>query len=134
MARCNRARRLDAEQGSAVVEFVFVGALLTILMLSVMQLALALHVRNTLIDAAAEGARFAALADTELQDGEDRTRRLITVAVGSTYAEAVSASVADRDGASIVTIVVRAPFPVLGLLGAPGTLEVQGHAVLETLA
>lgn len=132
--RRSRSRRLDADHGSAVVEFVFVGALLTVLMLSVLQLALALHVRNTLIDAAAEGARFAALADTELQDGEDRTRRLIAVAVGSSYAEAVSASVSDRDGASIVTILVRAPLPILGLIGAPGTLEVQGHAVLETLA
>ncbi|WP_395983304.1 TadE/TadG family type IV pilus assembly protein, partial [Clavibacter michiganensis] len=39
-----------------------VGALLVVLALSVVQLALALHVRTTVLDAAAEGARTAALA------------------------------------------------------------------------
>lgn len=108
--------------------------MLTILMVSVIQLALALHVRNTLIDAASEGARFAALADTELSQGEERTRELITVAVGGQYAEGVHASLADRSGVEIVTVEVRAPLPIIGLVGAPGLLEVQGHAVLETLS
>jgi len=40
-----------------------VGALLTVLTLSVLQLGLALHIRNTVQDAAAEGARYGALAD-----------------------------------------------------------------------
>lgn len=108
--------------------------MLTVLMLSVVQLALALHVRNTAIDAASEGARFAALADTELQDGEERTRQLIAIAVGDSYAGAVTSSIDHRDGTAIVTIVVRAPLPVLGLIGVPGVLEVQGHAVLEELS
>ncbi|BDZ44332.1 TadE/TadG family type IV pilus assembly protein [Naasia aerilata] len=43
------------DEGSAPVEFVLVGALLTLLVLSVLQLGLALHVRNTVTDAAAEG-------------------------------------------------------------------------------
>jgi len=129
-----RGLDIRRDDGSAVAEFVFVGAMLTILMMSVVQLALALHVRNTLIDAAAEGARFAALADTELSEGEDRTRRLITIAVGDAYAQTVQASLADRSGASIVTVEVRAPLPVLGLIGAPGLLEVQGHALLESLS
>lgn len=54
------------DRGSAPVEFVLVGALLTLLTVSVLQFALALHVRSTLIDAAAEGARHAALADSSL--------------------------------------------------------------------
>ncbi|MET0782884.1 MAG: TadE/TadG family type IV pilus assembly protein, partial [Leifsonia flava] len=65
------------ERGSAVVEFTLVSVLLTTLALAVVQLALALHVRNTVIDAAAEGARYAALADNTLADGEERTRMLI---------------------------------------------------------
>ncbi|MEG0162068.1 MAG: pilus assembly protein, partial [Aurantimicrobium sp.] len=36
------------ESGSAVVEFVFVGILLTFLTLGILQLGLALHVRNTI--------------------------------------------------------------------------------------
>lgn len=128
-----RTRLLRGEDGSAVAEFVFVGAILAVLMMSVVQLALALHVRNTLIDAAAEGARFGALADTELLDGADRARQLIAVAVGSGYTEDVHATLVDRGGADLVTVTVRAPLPVIGLIGLPGVLEVEGHAVLETL-
>lgn len=124
---------MRGEDGSAVAEFVFVGAILAVLMMSVVQLALALHVRNTLIDAAAEGARFGALADTELLDGADRARQLIAVAVGSGYTEDVHATLVDRGGADLVTVTVRAPLPVIGLIGLPGVLEVEGHAVLETL-
>ncbi|HAM26986.1 MAG TPA: pilus assembly protein, partial [Microbacteriaceae bacterium] len=61
------------DDGSAVAEFAMVGALLTVLTLSVIQLGLALHIRNTVLDAAAEGARFAALADNGLEDGAART-------------------------------------------------------------
>ncbi|WP_414172598.1 TadE/TadG family type IV pilus assembly protein [Clavibacter tessellarius] len=43
------------DRGSAPAEFVMVGALLVVLALSVVQLALALHVRTTVLDAAAEG-------------------------------------------------------------------------------
>ncbi|VXB98550.1 TadE/TadG family type IV pilus assembly protein [Plantibacter sp. T3] len=128
-----RTRLLRGEDGSAVAEFVFVGAILTVLMMSVVQLALALHVRNTLIDAAAEGARLGALADTELLDGADRARQLIAVAVGEGYTGDVGATLADHRGASVVTVTVRAPLPVVGLIGLPGVLEVEGHAVLETL-
>ena len=55
------SRLLRDEEGSAVAEFSLVGVLLTALLLAVVQLALALHVRNTVLDAAAEGARYAAL-------------------------------------------------------------------------
>jgi len=56
-----RTRR--PERGAAVVDFVMVGALTTVFFLAVVQLALVLHVRNTLIDAAASGARYGTLAD-----------------------------------------------------------------------
>ena len=43
------------ERGSAVVEFALVGAILTVLTVSVLQLALALHVRNTVLDCRVRG-------------------------------------------------------------------------------
>ena len=52
-----------ADDGSAVVEFVLVSVLVLVLLLGVVQVALALHVRSLAIDAAAEGARVAARAD-----------------------------------------------------------------------
>ncbi|MCB1280330.1 MAG: pilus assembly protein, partial [Salinibacterium sp.] len=53
-------------------------ALLTVLTLSVLQLGFALLIRNTVLDAAAEGARFAALADNTLADGAARATALVT--------------------------------------------------------
>lgn len=121
------------ERGSAVVEFTLVGAMLTVLTVSVLQLALALHVRNTVLDAAAEGARFAALADNAPIDGIARCRALITAAIGPDYATDVRAETGSWRGFPAVTITVRTTLPVIGLLGIGGALEVSGHAVVETL-
>jgi hypothetical protein len=98
MLRMPRRSESGSEAGSAVAEFIMVVPLLTVLTLSVLQLGLALHVRNTVLDAAAEGARFAALADNGLAEGEGRTRDLITAAVGSGYATDVRASYGDVAG------------------------------------
>jgi Flp pilus assembly pilin Flp len=121
------------ETGSAVVEFTLVGLLLTFLALAVIQLGLALHVRNTVLDAAAEGARFGALADNAPVDGVSRTRTLITEAIGSDYATDIAVGTGDWMGHPAVTVTVRTTLPVVGLLGVGGGLEVSGHAALETL-
>ncbi|CAO1650565.1 TadE/TadG family type IV pilus assembly protein [Salinibacterium sp. NYA9b] len=127
-----RGRRLRAdESGSAVVEFVLVSALLTVLTLSVIQLALALHIRNTVLDAAAEGARYASLADTSLGDGVTRTRDLISTALSPGYASDVSASTTSHLGQPAVLITVRAPLPLFGLIGISDGLEVSAHAAIE---
>jgi Flp pilus assembly protein TadG len=121
------------ERGSAVVEFTLVGILLTVLALAVVQLALALHVRNTLLDAAAEGARFAALAGSSPSDGTARTRDLISAAISPEYARDVTAGSTSVGGVPAVEVTVRATLPVIGLLGLEHGLEVSGHAALETL-
>lgn len=121
------------DAGSAVAEFVLVSALLTVLTLGVLQLALALLVRNTLLDAAAEGARFAALADTSASDGVTRTRDLITTAIGGQYADDVTITTTDLAGHPAYVVTVRAPLPVVGLLGIGDALEVSGRGAIETL-
>ena len=126
-------RRLRDDEGSAVVEFTLVGVLLTILTLAVIQLGLALHVRNTVQDAAAEGARFAALADNGPADGVLRTRALITEAIGADYATDVAVGTGEWMGHPAVTVTVRTTLPVIGLIGVGGGLEVSGHAAIETL-
>ena len=123
-------RRLSADTGSAVVDFVLVGALTTLLAVSVLQLMLALHVRTTLIDCAAEGARYAALADRDPANGAERTRELIATALAASYAKDVRARATVVDGLSVVEVQVTAPLPLLGLLG-PTTLAVTGHALEE---
>lgn len=126
-------RALGGERGAAVPEFVMVAALLTLVALSVMQLGLALHVRNTAVDAAAEGARYAALAGASLDDGAERTRDLLTAALGPGYARGVSAEYADRLGHPATVVTVRAPLPLLGLFGLDDALEVSGHAAVEVV-
>ena len=125
--------RLRQDEGSAAVEFVLVGVLLTALTLAVIQLAFALHVRNTLLDSAAEGARFAALAGNSPDDGADRTRQLITTAIGATYADHVSGGYTEYLGIAATQVTVDAPLPLVGMFGPPRSLEVTGHAAVETL-
>src|SRR5919112_3381039 len=80
------ADALERERGSAVVDFVLVGALLTMFFVSIIQLALILHVRNTLIDAAASGARYGTLADRGAEDARRRAGELIGTALNADFA------------------------------------------------
>lgn len=125
--------RLGDDRGSAPAEFVMVSALLTVLTLSVLQLGFALHVRNTVLDAASEGARYGALADNTLADGAARTRDLITTAIGAGYANDVTATSGSYLEHPAVAVTVRTPLPLIGLVGLDGGLEVTGHAAKETV-
>jgi Flp pilus assembly protein TadG len=119
------------DRGSAPAEFVMVGLLVTALVLGVVQLALFMHVKNTIQDAASEGARWAALADSSPERGVARTKELITMALGSGYARDVSAERLTWDGRSAVAVTVRATMPVIGLFGVPSALVQTGHAASE---
>lgn len=121
------------ERGSAPVEFVLVGVLLTFLALAVLQLALALHIRNTALDAAAEGARYGALADNDPADAVPRTVELIETAIGPDYARDVTVREGEWMGVPSVIVTVRTTLPLAGLLGPDRALEVEGHAARETL-
>jgi Flp pilus assembly protein TadG len=120
------------DEGSSPVEFILVGTMLTVLTLAVLQLGLSIHVRNVVHDAAVEGAYHAALADTSLAEGSRRTREIVARAVGSEYATSVSARESDALGHRTVVITVRATLPLVGLLGAPRSLEVVAHAPIES--
>ncbi|MFE7197587.1 TadE/TadG family type IV pilus assembly protein [Microbacterium oxydans] len=126
-------RRVRADdRGSAPVEFVLVGTLLTALTLAVLQLAFAVYVRNVVHDAAVEGAYHAALADTTPEEGVDVTREVISRAVGSEYAGDVRIGVSGIAPHETVDVRVRTTFPLLGLIGIPLAMEVEAHAPAET--
>lgn len=126
-------RRLCADDGSAVAEFSLVAGLLTLLTVSVIQLGLALLVRNTVLDAAAEGARTAALADSTLSDGAALTRELISTAIGPDYVGDIAVSYETWNGQPCAEVTVTTTLPVIGLIGIDSGLEVSGHAARETL-
>ncbi|GAA3648192.1 TadE/TadG family type IV pilus assembly protein [Microbacterium marinilacus] len=123
----------EHERGSGPAEFVLVGALLTVLTLAVLQLGLAVYVRNVVHDAAVEGAHQAALADATPAHGVERTREIIVRAVGAAYADDISASHESIGGMASITVAVRTTLPVVGLLGIPSALEVEASAPVETL-
>jgi hypothetical protein len=124
-------RHRAPDGGTAAVEFVLVGGLLTVLVGALVQLVLVQHVRNSLIDCAVEGARYGALADRDPAAAVRRTRELITMDLSPRYAEQISAGYRDLAGVGTVEVVVEAPLPVVGLLGSARRVTVRGHAVLE---
>ncbi|MEX5235417.1 TadE family protein [Kocuria arenosa] len=132
--RGNRARpgagSQETDRGSAVVEYVMVAGLVAMIFAATLQLALALHVRNTLIDAAAAGARYGTLADRSPEDGVERTRRIVSGALGPRYAQDVVATSVTVGELRTLEVTVVSPLPVVALFGPPDSLEVRGHAVL----
>ncbi|MGM7668125.1 TadE/TadG family type IV pilus assembly protein [Microbacterium sp. A93] len=127
-----RAEAAD-DRGSSPVDFVLVGSLLTVLTLAVLQLGLAVYVRNVVHDAAVEGAHYAALADTSLEEGAEHTRLSITRAVGESFAADISVAESDRLGHPTAVVTVRTTLPLVGLLGVPFALEVDADAPMESL-
>lgn len=104
---------------------------MTVLFVAVLQLTIVLHVRNTLVDSASEGARYGALAGHDPGDAAERSRVLIAQSLSSAYAQGVSATRTTLDGLEVVEVRVEAPLPLVGLVGPAGSLTVHGHALVE---
>lgn len=128
--RC-RAERVDRDRGAAVVDFVLVSLVLVPLVLGIAQVALVMHVHNTLAAAAAEGARYAATVDRGPAAGIARTRRQIDGALSARFAGSVEAREQTVDGLPTVVVTVHAEVPPLGLWGPAVAFDVTGHAVEE---
>jgi hypothetical protein len=125
-------RPVRDECGAAVADFAMVSVLVVVLFLSVVQLGLALHTRNTLISCASEGARLGARADAVPGQGASRTEALISQSLSPRYARRVSTREAVLDGVRVIEVRVVAPVPVIGLLGPDDRLEVVGRAFVES--
>ncbi len=108
-------------------------AVLLPLFAGIVQVALVLHVRNTLTSAASEGARHAATYDHDLADGEQRTRDEIGRALAARFAEEVRIEEHVVEGRPGVRVTVEATVPAFGLGGPSVSLRVRGHAVEETI-
>lgn len=120
-----------AERGSAPAEFVLTAVVLLALVLGVLQVGAVLLVRNTALDAVAEGARWSAIVGNSDADGVARARQVLTDSLGPSYASRVRAGRTTwrRQPATVVT--ARIPLPLIGLFGPPAAIEVTGHAALE---
>ena len=103
------------------------------LVLGIMQVALVIHVRDTLTAAASEGARVGAEYGQSPSAGAARTRTMIGESLSNRFASRVSAHDDDVDGFPGVVVDVSARVPALGLFGPSVGLDVAGHAVREQL-
>ncbi len=119
------------EEGSAVVDYLLVMVLLLPLFLGILQLALVLHVRNTLASAASEGARVAATLDGGPERGLAVTRESVRGAISEKFAEDLSLHRVQLRGAPAYEVRIHARVPALGLGGPAVEVDVAGHAVLE---
>jgi len=111
---------------------------------AILQLGLALYVRNTLTACAQEGARYGADADFVSQGAEvmttraaDRARSCINSSISAAYSRDVTASaptVSDAVGAPVAVVEVRvaSPLPAIGFFGlGDQVIHVQGDAMQE---
>ena len=124
-----RARR--DERGAAVVDFVLVLVLLMPLFLGILQVALVLHVRNTVQSAAAEGARAAAAWGGTPADGVATARSHWRGAVRDEFVRDAEVEVVRLAGAPAYRLHLDVAVPALGLGGPAVAFRVSGSAVIE---
>lgn len=130
-SRPDTTARASDERGTAAVDFVLAMVVLVPLVLGVIQVGLVLHVRNTLTNAASEGARHGAALERGPADAVNRTRARISGALADRFARDVHAEPTVVAGAPGLRVTVRADVPALGLWGPAVVLEVSGHAIAE---
>jgi Flp pilus assembly protein TadG len=124
-------RRCRDERGAAIADFAMVSGLLSLLFVAVLQVGVALHVRNTLTFCAAEGARAGARSGATPGDAVARARSLITSSVSPAYAQQVTAEVETVDGVQVLAVHVTAPLPVIAFFGPTNGFHVTGRAFEE---
>ena len=126
--------RERCDRGSAAVDFVLVGSLLTLLFLALLQLGIDLYVRSVLAACASQGARYAANADIgDPHAAAVHTDQLIQESLGSRYAHAtVTPGETSVDGQPVISVEVTARMPLLAWFLPDGpSVHVTGHALAE---
>jgi len=128
-ARVSSAMHLD-DRGNSTVEFALVAPMLVGIVLVVLQVALALHVRSTLTAAAGEGARIAAMVGADSALGEQRAREVLEGNFAASVITQVHIRQIHESGLVLSQVTIKARLPLFGLLG-PAVLEVHGRAIQE---
>ena len=99
-------RCFRSDDGSAVAEFALITPLLLFVVLGVLQVTLALFIRTSLISAAEEGARGAALAGSDIGFGQQRAAQLARSSVAGVGVSDITGRLIAIDGAPAVEMVV----------------------------
>ena len=126
-----RWTRLRAsEEGSEVVSTVLVQGLVVLVILLLVQLAFASHVRTMSVSAASEGARRGGLLGVDEDEARARTGELLDSLVGAAKDREITVDRQSDAGVDVLTVTVRTRLPLVGGLG-PRWLTVRGRALVE---
>ena len=125
-----RVRERD-ERGAAVPEFVLVLLVLVPLVFGIAQVALVMHVRNTMTAAASDGARAAAGLEGSIDDARARAREVLSTTLADRYADGVTARETRVEGMNVVEVRVSGAVPPLGLWGPRVEVDAVGRAVRQ---
>ena len=124
-----RARAGD-ESGSEVVSNVLLQGLVLFIVLAMLQIGFALHMRNMAISAAGEGARRGGLLGGDEAEAIARTDEILSSLVGASRDARISASRSQGPDGQVLTVEVRTALPILVNLG-PQWLHVRGTSIVE---
>lgn len=126
-----RWTRLRAsEEGSEVVSTVLVQGLVVLVILLLMQIAFASHVRTMSVSAASEGARRGGLLGGDEDEAAARTGELLDSLVGAAKDREIAVDRESDAGVDILVVTVRTRLPLVGGYG-PRWLTVHGRALVE---
>ena len=126
-----RWTRLRAsEEGSEVVSTVLVQGLVVLVILLLVQIAFASHVRTMSVSAASEGARRGGLLGGDEDEARARTSELLDSLVGAAKDREIAVDRESDAGVDVLTVTVRTRLPLVGGLG-PRWLTVRGRALVE---
>lgn len=89
------------------------------------------HVSAIVTDSAIAGAAYAALADSTVAAGVQRTRDLIDAGIANDLVESVTGSVEPLGSAAVATISVRYRVPSFGLFVPTVSAATRGRAIME---
>lgn len=100
---------------------------------ALIHLAVVAHVKTTLVSAAGDGAREAALFGAPVHAAESRVRERVGSALGGQLVEAVIVGRSHDGGVPIVTVEVRGRIPAWGVAGPATTVRGTGRAVAQVV-
>ena len=119
-----------SEEGSEVVSTVLVQGLVVLVILLLIQLAFASHVRTMSVSAASEGARRGGLLGGDEDEAAARTGELLDSLVGAAKDREIAVDRQSDAGVDILVVTVRTRLPLVGGFG-PRWLTVHGRALVE---
>jgi hypothetical protein len=119
-----------SEEGSEVVSTVLVQGLVVLVILLLIQLAFASHVRTMSVSAASEGARRGGLLGGDEEEAAARTGELLDSLVGAAKDREIAVDRESDAGVDILVVTVRTRLPLVGGFG-PRWLTVHGRALVE---